>query len=99
MEQIDDNKEYSDYCASMEPLPFRSGMAIERRIAPQASGWASMEPLPFRSGMNQAQRSQRRHSTASMEPLPFRSGMHIFGFDVNARTLPLQWSRSHSGAE
>ncbi len=41
--------------ASMEPLPFRSGM--KRRPCRMTAGYtASMEPLPFRSGMIMAQR-------------------------------------------
>ncbi len=60
--------------ASMEPLPFRSGMAV-RPISIGRTKSASMEPLPFRSGMPIRQSKCPDSLLASMEPLPFRSGM------------------------
>ncbi len=86
--------------ASMEPLPFRSGMQDEPSACTRSANGASMEPLPFRSGMAQSDEAGFIPSTnASMEPLPFRSGM-LSPLEAVAPTADeLQWSRSHSGAE
>ncbi len=70
--------------ASMEPLPFRSGMDFNWPVSTSGVD-ASMEPLPFRSGMCHCRRRRNgRCTTASMEPLPFRSGMHL----ASPRSLP-----------
>ncbi len=61
--------------ASMEPLPFESGMAdLSARTAPTRRRFNGAAPFRERNASGIA-RQPRRRQQASMEPLPFESGM------------------------
>ncbi len=61
--------------ASMEPLPFRSGMMSSAQAFPdQRSGFNGAAPIQERN-VNFVLQTAAPSTAASMEPLPFRSGM------------------------